>query len=84
MRSTAVAPSLSYKDNVHAAPMVAEENLWIGTANPMNLLVGTEPIDTLSLEGGWEVIQLGDNEFAFPIPTVFVPLMCLCYTLCRQ
>jgi hypothetical protein len=45
--------------------MIADDNLYLGMANPMNLL--TDPDDSVP-EGGWELLSLsGPLELYMPI-----------------
>jgi len=59
--------------NYGVRTMVADENLWIGTANPMNLLTDIPPIEDIEIDGGWEVIQMGDAPLrlgSLPVPVL--------------
>ncbi len=57
--------------NYGVRSMVADDNLYVGTANDMNLNVGTNGND-----GGWELIRLGSFNLAIPpVPALSVPAL---------
>lgn len=65
----AVPESLDGVDNLTnygIRTLTASSDLFVGTANPMNLL--TDPEDFLP-EGGWELLCLGDCQFVAPLVT---------------
>lgn len=58
--------------NYGVRAMVADEDLWVGTANPMNLLAGGQIGGPTSTQlrptmGGWEVIRLSGASAAIPV-----------------